>query len=60
MMKRYHHEFPCEAFERVVDKWIEFIQNKLDATFWVKHTERDLSLNHHWKSIAYETGVDVE
>jgi hypothetical protein len=35
-MKWYHRDFPCESAEREMDKWIDFIQNKLDATSWVK------------------------
>jgi hypothetical protein len=57
MMKWYHHDFPCEFVERVMDKWIDVIQNKLDATSWVNHIKRGLSLNNHWKSISYETGL---
>jgi hypothetical protein len=59
-MKWYHRDFPCESVEREMDKWIDFIQNKLDATSWVKHTERDSSLSHHWKSVASETSANVE
>jgi hypothetical protein len=56
----YHHDFPCESVEQEIDKWIYVIQNKLDATSWVEHTERGVLLSLHWKSIAYETGANVE
>jgi hypothetical protein len=36
------------------------IQNKLDATSWVKHTERDLSSSHYWKFVASETSANVD
>jgi hypothetical protein len=59
-MKWYHRDFPCESIEQEMDKWIDIIHNQSDATSWVKHTERGLLPNHHWKSIAYGTSVDVK
>ena len=38
----------------------DFTQTEVDATSWVKHTERGLPTSGHGKFIAHETGVDVE
>jgi hypothetical protein len=35
-------------------------QTESDATSWVKHTERGLPTSGYRKSIAQETGVNVE
>jgi hypothetical protein len=60
MTKWYHRDFPCKSVEQETDKWIDVIQNKLDATSWVNHTERDLSPSYHWKSVALEMSANVE
>jgi hypothetical protein len=38
----------------------DFTQTELDATSWVKHTRRSLSVSRHWKFIAHKMVVDIK
>jgi hypothetical protein len=65
---RRTHKVPCVQFafsddtvlSESVGQAVDMRLYPLDATSWVKHTERGLPTSGHGKFIAHEMGVNVE
>jgi hypothetical protein len=70
MSARGTHRVPCAQFVFLMTLYFlsllskrqicDFTQTEPDAASWVKHIERGLPTSGYSKSIAQDTGVDVE